>query len=261
MPNKSWILSLALFAFTSNALAKECTVSSGPFTNALVELYTSEGCSSCPPADRWLSRLKQQDPSKGQVVPIALHVDYWDYIGWKDPFAKPQFSARQRDMAALGNARVVYTPQVALNGRDYRAWTSDARFNADIASIHQTPPKAEIQLSSEAYGEDNIHVSARIKANVKSTLVYYIALQEQQLQTAVKAGENNGETLRHDYVVRQWLGPFSLGADGRASARHDIPLQASWKKRDLAVVALVQNSASGEVVQALTLAGCDSQQH
>lgn len=259
MQNKSWLLSLVLFAFTSIALAKECTVSTGPHTNTLVELYTSEGCSSCPPADRWLSRLKHQHLTKGQMVPIALHVDYWDYIGWKDPYAKPQFSARQRDMAALGNARVVYTPQVALNGRDYRAWSSDARFNADIASIHQTPAKADIQLSSASYGEDNIQVFARIKAHVKSTLVYYIALQEHQLQTAVKAGENNGETLRHDYVVRQWLGPFSLEADGHANARHDIPLQASWKKRDLAVVAFVQNSATGEVIQALTLAGCDDQ--
>lgn len=255
MQTNTWLWSIALLALTSNAIAKECTATSGPFTNTLVELYTSEGCSSCPPTDRWLSRLKQQELTTGQIVPIALHVDYWDYIGWKDPFAKPQFSARQREMAALGNARVVYTPQVALNGRDYRAWSSDARFASDIANIHQTPAKAEIQLTQEAQSEGHMQVLTRIKTAKKAPLAYYLVLQEHQLQNAVKAGENKGETLRHDYVVRQWLGPYKLGADGQVSTHHEIPLQPSWKKQDLGLVAFVQNTATGEVVQALAL-GC-----
>src|SRR5262245_35977291 len=98
-----------------------CKAQSGPGTAALVELYTSEGCSSCPPADRWLATLGQRY-APGSVVPLALHVDYWDYIGWKDPYAKREFSLRQRKLSQLQRMALVYTPQVVLQGRDFRRW-------------------------------------------------------------------------------------------------------------------------------------------
>ena len=105
----------------------ECSVSSGTSRVALLELYTSEGCSSCPPADRWLSGLAAKGVNSERVVPLALHVDYWDYIGWRDRFAHPGFSERQRQMAVLGNSTLVYTPQVMLNGRDFRNWRNSGR--------------------------------------------------------------------------------------------------------------------------------------
>ena len=103
--------------------AAECVTRSGPATAALVELYTSEGCSSCPPADRWLSQLKPA-AEKGTVVPVAFHVTYWDYIGWRDAFADERHTARQRARAGASGARYVYTPQVVLGGRDFRGWSS-----------------------------------------------------------------------------------------------------------------------------------------
>ena len=94
--------------------AAQCVAQSGPGTTALVELYTSEGCSSCPPADRWLASLgKRHAPTA--LVPLALHVDYWDYIGWKDPYAKREFSLRQRKLSQLQRMALVYTPQVVVN--------------------------------------------------------------------------------------------------------------------------------------------------
>ena len=103
------------------AQATPCSAQSAGTTTALVELYTSEGCDSCPPADRWLSSLGARGYAPDRVVPIALHVDYWDYIGWKDPYARQAYSARQRKMASLARAAMVYTPQVLLQGRDFRA--------------------------------------------------------------------------------------------------------------------------------------------
>ena len=125
----------ALAALTSltqmSANAQTCSKVSPAHTIALLELYTSEGCSSCPPADKFVSNLQRSTSlTTDQVVPISLHVDYWDYIGWKDNFANPEFAKRQRDMAALGHARGVYTPQLAINGQDTRSWLSDARFKS-----------------------------------------------------------------------------------------------------------------------------------
>lgn len=252
----------ALFAivFSSNAIAQsQCSAVSGPQTNALVELYTSEGCSSCPPADQWLTRLKTQGNQIGNIVPIALHVDYWDYIGWKDNFANPAFARRQLEMAAVGHARGVYTPQIAINGQDTRSWLSDARFKSDIASINRSPANAEIRLAVNSATAKSVQVSTNIKTAEAGPLVYYLALQENNLQSTVNAGENRGELLRHDYVVHQWLGPFKVSTDGKINESHEIQLQPAWKQHDLNVVAFVQDSATGEILQALALDMCGSQ--
>src|SRR3954469_25856231 len=116
-----FLIALLAAVFAGVAHGEKCTARSGDKTAALVELYTSEGCDSCPPADRWLSSLGAQGYAPDRIVPIALHVDYWDYIGWKDPYAHAAHSARQRKMARLARAAMVYTPQVLLQGRDFRA--------------------------------------------------------------------------------------------------------------------------------------------
>src|SRR5882672_8121679 len=113
MRNLLFVLAMLPTALT----AAECTVRSGPEANALVELYTSEGCSSCPPADRWISSFA--NGADKRVVPLAFHVSYWDYIGWKDTFADERYTERQRALAKAAGARSVYTPQVILAGRDY----------------------------------------------------------------------------------------------------------------------------------------------
>lgn len=257
--NKQYLLTaLCVIMFASNAIAQpQCSAVSGPQTNALVELYTSEGCSSCPPADQWLTRLKTQGNQLGNIVPIALHVDYWDYIGWKDNFANPAFAKRQREMAATGHARGVYTPQLAINGQDTRSWLSESRFKSEVASINRMPDKAEIRLMVNSTTAKSVQISTNIKTAEAGPLVYYLALQENNLQSTVNAGENRGELLRHDFVVHQWLGPFKVSTDGKINESHEIQLQPGWKKRDLNVVAFVQNSATGEILQGLALGLCE----
>src|SRR5512147_860634 len=145
--------------------AMQCSAQSPGTTTALVELYTSEGCDSCPPADRWLSSLGAKGYTADRVVPIALHVDYWDYIGWKDPYAKQAFTARQRKMASLARAAFVYTPQVLLQGRDFRPWREGnepgSAFAQAVAKINARTARARISLLLDAHGADAFEVEAR----------------------------------------------------------------------------------------------------
>lgn len=230
----------------------ECSARSGPHRVALLELYTSEGCSSCPPADRWLSRLAAQGFSSERVIPLALHVDYWDYIGWQDRFAKPAFTARQRELAVLNRSSVVYTPQAVLNGRDFRDWSSAKKFQEAIAAVNRMPAPASITLAISPSPEAML-VSASAQAVHPENAVLYVALYEDGLATAVKAGENRGATLRHDRVVREWLGPYAANA----KMQQKIPLRADWNTHNLGAVAFVQDRVSGEVLQAVSLALCD----
>jgi hypothetical protein len=245
------LTTLALVALTFAANAAECTARSGANTAALVELYTSEGCNSCPPADDWLRGLPRAGFGPDRVVPLSLHVDYWDYIGWKDPYANRGFTARQREIAAITKARVVYTPQVVLAGRDYRGWSSRRDFADAVKTVNSTPAQADIALTLSGG-------AFRAKANVAETgaradAAFYIAAYENGLSNRVTAGENRGVTLHHDFVVRQWWGPIAFDAAGTAELAR--PIEANAAKGGLA--AFVQNRRNGDVLQALALPACN----
>jgi len=234
-----------IFSLVSLPVVAGCTIESGSTRAALLELYTSEGCSSCPPADRWLSRLS---PSPQKLVPLALHVDYWDYIGWRDVFAKPVFSDRQRAAAGPG---FVYTPQVMLNGQDFRGWHNSGRMEEALASINKSIPQAGIRMSVVS-AESTLDIAVETQSSVPADV--YVAVFENNLVSQVRAGENNGTTLHHDYVVREWLGPFTAGSVD--VLRHKATLQSGWKRKDLGVAAFVQSKKSGEVLQAVAGKAC-----
>ena len=242
-----------LFAATAagthaHAAPSGCTATSGPGTAALVELYTSEGCSSCPPADRWLSTLKGGAPDR--LVPLALHVDYWDYIGWRDPFASAVFSARQRELAAVHRARVVYTPQVMLAGKDYRGWSSRGFADA-VAAVNAAPARARITLALDPAG-GALRATASVPGRRdREDAALYVARYESGLSNRINAGENRGKTLNHDFVAREWWGPLALDAAGDAA--FERPLEARPLGRG-GIAAFVQNRRTGEVLQALALA-------
>lgn len=239
------------------AHAAQCSVASGERTAVLVELYTSEGCDSCPPADQWVSSL-QNGYSRQQVVPLALHVDYWNYLGWNDPYAKHEFAMRQRRLLELKRARVVYTPQVIVQGDDFRRW-SGPEFAAAVKRINASPARAalEIRLESAAPRVFEVTLGARLHdlAQLKDT-VAYLAAYENRLVSDVRAGENRGQTLRHDFVVREWEGPLAFDAGGKIALKKSLPLPPTAKPRDAGVAAFVQNRATGDVLQALMLPPC-----
>ena len=243
---------------TVQAEAAACKARSGDHTTALVELYTSEGCDSCPPADRWLSSLASRGHGLDRAVPIALHVNYWDYIGWKDPYAQAQFSSRQRRLAQVMKAKIVYTPQVLLQGQDFQRWHTSA-FDEAVAKINARPARAriELDLGSAAGGQLPVEVRAEVHDPAQSgDGGLYLATYENKLVSAVGAGENRGKTLTHDYVAFEWIGPLGFGPDGRLSVQRSLPLLPKAVAANSGVVAFVQNRSSAEVLQALMRPAC-----
>jgi hypothetical protein len=235
------------------AIAAECSAKSGAQTVPLLELYTSEGCSSCPPADKWMSGIKTD-----KVTPLAFHVDYWDYIGWKDRFSKAEFSDRQRKTAAFGGAGYVYTPQFVMNGRDFKGW-DNSRLNESIETAQKFASRANLSLNAmtEVNGDITLKASAQAvkPADAKNTDVF-IALYENKLVSQVKAGENSGRELKHDYVVREFFGAYQISNQNEFSK--NFTLKPEWKGRDAGAVIFVQNSQTGEILQSLALKFCNS---
>jgi hypothetical protein len=195
-----------------------CTTQSGATRTPVIELYTSEGCSSCPPADKWLSTLKTSgaDKSIGQGVVQAFHVGYWDYIGWVDRFASPAYTGRQRQIASFNHQSSVYTPQVVLNGRDWRQW---GRPPAD-----SEPPGASISLKQVAVDQFEAVVTPAGNASGGSdTWSAYWSVTEHGHSSRVKAGENAGEFLQHDFVVRQYTPVGNYPSDPKT------PQKLTWR--------------------------------
>jgi hypothetical protein len=228
-----------------------------------VELYTSEGCDSCPPADKWLSGIKDDKSFNGRAVPLAMHVDYWDYIGWRDPYAQHGFSARQQEMSALNKDHTVYTPQILVAGKDFRPGMfsmGGESFDERVARINLAPARADIGVALTGDGGKALKVETTAKlqntADMRDAAVYF-AIFENGLSSQVAAGENKGKLLKHDFVVREWQGPFAFGADGAVVLNRSVALQPAWKQRDLGVAVFVQNRSTGQVLQALQLAACN----
>ena len=219
--------------------AATCTARSSDVPPAIVELYTSEGCSSCPPADRWLSALK----GRSDVLALAFHVNYWDRLGWPDRFATAAITERQHALQRAWGAPYVYTPQVVLNGRDLRAWSGAAL---------PRPAASDIAIALE---RDAAGVRARISAPASSAraLAGYWAVLEDGHVSRVKAGENAGETLAHDHVVTLYR-----PVPAWTAAEHEFTLAlpatgaGAMSRR---VVFVVTDDSSAKPLQALVL-GC-----
>ena len=194
------LAALAFCLTTSHVLAQQSastlqatTFESGETQNTLIELFTSEGCSSCPPAEKWLGALKSNQDLWKKIVPVAFHVDYWDRLGWRDRFAKPEFTARQQRYATAWGGDSVYTPGFVINGKEWRSWFVD---NVPTASSIKV---GVFRLSLGAGGK----LSARYvpEATRHRRLALNVALLGNDLESDVKRGENSGRKLRHDFVV------------------------------------------------------------
>ncbi len=157
----------------------------------LIELYTSEGCSSCPPADQWLSRLKHSKKLWHDLIPIAFHVDYWDDLGWKDPYASRENSNRQLNYHLQNHLSSVYTPGFVVSGNEWRGFFS----GKNLPDPHTTHHVGKLTVEIEA---DQLKINFSGK---KQTLDFHIALLAFDLTNAIKSGENSGRLLKHDFVA------------------------------------------------------------
>src|SRR5215470_3895766 len=185
------IISLVLLWSGVNSLsAASIQFQSGTNQTAFLELYTSEGCSSCPPAEAWLSRLKSNAQLWKDFVPVAFHVDYWDYLGWRDPFGAPDYSERQRDYAAEWKSRSVYTPGFVLDGKEWRGW-----YGRDELSRVSSRPTGILTAGSDDGKRWFLHFQPVVENS--STVAFHAALLGFDLDSDVRAGENRGHRLRH----------------------------------------------------------------
>ncbi len=257
------IIALATFFIsltsTSAFAVGQCSAMSGNETAALLELYTSEGCNSCPPADKWVSSLTLNGFKANQIVPLAFHVDYWDYIGWTVRFAHSKFSGRQRGLARANGSGTVYTPQIFVSGKDIRLAFSNVKLNATLKPINAAKPRADIGLALDASNLNalNLNASASLAEAADNTDARaYLAVYENKLFSNVRAGENRGVKLEHDYVVREFIGPLKFDRQGKLAIKQSVAIQPDWKLKDLGVAAFVQRRDSGETLQALQLPAC-----
>jgi hypothetical protein len=259
----STVLSAALLAVGAPALAATviaappaCRIVSPDYTVAVVELYTSQGCSSCPPADRWLSSLPAGTP-RLRAIPLAFHIGYWDTIGWKDPFARKEFNERQYQLAAFNRSRGVYTPEVFVGASELSDWNRPEAFARSLAGINERAPLARIELQAQwlapAAGSRapdqrlsvEVHWTADASARDPQLL---LAVKRNGYVTHVEAGENGGSMLHNDHVVRTWAGPFKAAAKPLTAE-----LSVAAAQGDASLVAIAQDGITGAVLQAVEL--------
>ncbi len=210
---KRIILAMAMAAFCMSMNARaETKFVSGPTQTALVELYTSEGCSSCPPAEAWMSRLQGYPGLWKQFVPLAFHVDYWNYLGWRDRFSSPQWTTRQRHYGALWRSGSVYTPAVAVNGREMRNWSG-------LNPARPNEQKTGLLSARSSDGKTFVINFQPAPAAGRGSWQAHVALLACDIQSSIGGGENSGRKLKHDFVVLELRdGPMKAeGGSAQAS--------------------------------------------
>jgi hypothetical protein len=249
---KTLFMFLAAFA-SMPAIAQAplaCAAKSGVQRAPLLELYTSEGCSSCPPADRWLAGLAANAAPRSLNL-LSFHVDYWDEIGWPDRFASAAYTARQRQRVAAGGSSTIYTPQVMLGSRLDLRWYKPEDVARAIGEAQAQTATVDLQLNASRDGRVIKVDASALPLDVAVVGDLYLALYENGLSSAVKAGENAGRSLHHERVVRGLWGPWPLDAKG-AKRSLSITPPASASVAHLGLTAFVQNRR-GDTLQSLSL--------
>ena len=236
-------LLIVLLMLAQPALAERTiTVSSGPQRTAVVELYTSEGCSSCPPADRWLAELVKIPRDELDVLALAFHVDYWDYIGWKDEFADPRFTKRQRRLANANKQRTIYTPGFFVDGVEARG---TGRIVQEIKRANQSPSMVQLQLTA-ALTPQTYRLRLEAEGLQDREMRVQFIVFEDGLSNQVERGENAGSLLNHAHVVRYLSRPKPL----QSTTQYEIPIDPRWNEPNLGIAAVVV-SAENSYIQSV----------
>jgi hypothetical protein len=227
-------------------------------STVVIELFTSEGCSSCPPADGFLSQLQAKQPIPGvEIIALEEHVDYWDQDGWKDPFSSQEWTERQRGYVAKFRGDTPYTPQMILNGEKVMALKDGAEIQQMILQAAKEE-MAEVSIGTVGLERADarkfeVHVGNLPGAQDKADV--WMAVTEDGLHSDVSAGENKGKMLEHASVVRTLEKIGSTSAKGATPflANPQIKLKPNWKKENLRVVVFVQDRKSWRIVGAVSL--------
>ena len=218
-------------------------------TPVVIELFTSEGCSSCPPADALLVDLSRKTPPSGvKLILLGEHVDYWNYIGWTDRFSSAAFSERQNNYAHELHLATVYTPQMVIDGHLQTVGNGEAEVYRDISKAAADPKPAQVTLQWES--PQKLHIAVQSTPPERAKVL--LAITEDGLSTAVGKGENGGRTLNHAAVVRQ-LRELGTVTNGQFASNVDVAAHRDWNPANLKAVVLVQQQGSGKILGAASL--------
>jgi len=211
---------------------------------ALVELFTSEGCSSCPPADKALEALSKQHPSN--VFVLAFHVDYWNYLGWKDEFSTAANTRRQQQYASTLQLNSIYTPQAIVNGTSEFTGSDETTLNNTVEKELEAPAANTVVLVAKKGAPHEVNISYQTDAGKNE--VVCIALVQLEATSAVKRGENTGKLLHHVNVVRDFT------SSGKNSGTVSLAIPGNLSANDLKIIAFVQNTTSMRITAAAATA-------
>jgi hypothetical protein len=239
------ILVIASLLYLPAHAADPIVVNSGDRQTAVVELYTSEGCSSCPPADRWLSKLVTAPAQELDVLALSFHVDYWDYLGWKDRFSSADYTRRQRMLGANNQQRTIYTPEFFVNGKEARG---AGNILDKIQTVNRQPPSLDLQMKvSRDADELVVDLQAPSPRESAGQIQHRYLVYENNLSTDVKRGENSGKLLRHQQVVRYMSREQSL----RDRNQYRIRIDPDWVADNVGVAVLVTSPGDLHYLQAI----------
>jgi hypothetical protein len=237
----AWFISLAAAALLVTAQAPVPVP-----VPVVVELFTSEGCSSCPPADQLLSKLLKEQPVAGaQIIPLGMHVTYWDELGWKDPASLPVATERQQTYGTVWGGDRVYTPQAVVDGREEMVGSDQASLTRAIAKAARQP-HARVALHAALDGT-SLKVDATVTdlpADAKEPIESWMAVTEDDVATVVTRGENGGRTLHHDALVRVVFG--GEPASARVLGFH-AALRPEWRRDHLKAVVVLQGKKTHRI--------------
>ena len=239
------LLILVSFLSTPVFAGTPIVVNSGDRQTAVVELYTSEGCSSCPRADRWLEKLVTAPQQDLDLLALAFHVDYWDHLGWKDRFSNVDYTKRQRVLGANNRQRTIYTPEFFVNGKEARG---SGNILNKIQQTNQQPASITLQLTvSREQSELVVAVQTPSELDNGEPIHHRYLVYENKLSTDVKRGENSGKVLRHEQVVRYMSPPQSLQAENQ----HRIAIDPAWQAENVGIAVLVTSAGAHRYLQAV----------
>jgi len=221
-------------------------------TPVLVELFTSEGCSSCPAADTLLARMLTEQPIEGvEIIGLSLHVDYWNRLGWSDPYSKAEFTVRQNDYAAVWGPDRVYTPQAVVDGsKEFVGsdWPAARKHILEAAATPKVPVTVDVETAAPGSEQVSVRVSVGLSKTSAAKVNVLLALTEDGLVSEVRRGENANRTLSHVGVVRELRRVARADAGAAVTTTTIVKLNPRWRSDQLRLVAFVQDSASHQVI-------------
>jgi hypothetical protein len=245
--NKAYAIAFVIFAaIFVVALVPKSPAPTPARKAVVVELFTSEGCSSCPPADALLIKLREQHSDDGvEIIPLGFHVDYWNRLGWRDRFSSAEYSQRQEDYATRMKLDGPYTPQMVVDGDTEFVGNNTGRAHDAIVQAAGRSPGAQLEVTRSS--GDKLHVKVSSASTASADIL--LAITEDNLSSSVKSGENSGHVLRHAAVVRIFR---KIGQTSAGGFDSDVALNPGkdWKRKDLRAIVFVQEKPVGKILAA-----------